>query len=879
MSLKPGHKLAHYEIVEPIGKGGMGEVYRARDGKLGRDVAIKVLPPELATDPERIARFEREAKALAALNHPGIASIHGLEESGGTHYLVLELVPGETLAERIHRGPLPENEAFQAAAQIADALVEAHERGIVHRDLKPANIKLTPDDKVVVLDFGLAKALVDERSDHADSMSPTFTRDQTRAGVIMGTAAYMSPEQARGREVDKRADIWAFGVVLFEMLTGRQPFGGEDVTEILASVVKDQPALDEAPRRARRLLSRCLEKDPKKRLRDVGDALDLVDEERPEPSVEPATASRLPWAIAALATLAAIASATLWLSSAGSPDETSETTRLHLAWPEPESPDAVVSRVKYMELSPDGRSVALVTAGQLWVRPLDAVHARALERTEGATYPFWSPDGAWIGFFAGNELKKVSPATGLVQTLCNAPGSRGASWSRDGVIIFAPTGGRRGLFRIPEDGGTAESLTPDLADDVVYRYPHFLPEGQDFLYANFVRDPKRAGIYVGSLDGTTPDRVLPTAARASFAPPVRMGNAGHVVFQEQDVLMAQPFDARRLETTGTMFPVAEGLGRVGNTGYGAFSVSDDGTLVHWSGSAGSRASELVWRSRAGARLSVASPAAMVDAFAISPDDRRVAIAKRGAVDGARDVWLQDSSGGIPSRFTFSSQTIGWTYPVWSPDGRDVGFITDYQPGATAYEIRRKRADMSDEERVVVSTASLVFLSDWSSANDQLLYSSGGSLWTVPAEGGESKMVIQELFGQPYAKLSPDGRFLAFVSNEHGAAQVYVQPFPASGGLWQVSPDGGTMPMWRSDQKELYYRASDGALMAVAIGSVEGFEYGTPERLFEGLAASGGAGDRYTFQAASDGQRFLVAELMKDDSPISVVLNWQVGFEN
>ncbi len=672
-------RLGHYEITGAIGAGGMGEVFRARDTKLGRDVAIKVLPTVFAQDPERLARFRREAHVLASLNHPYIAAIHGLEESDGKPFLVLELVEGEELAERMKRGPVPMEEALLVAKQIAEALEEAHEHGIVHRDLKPANVKLTPEGKVKVLDFGLAKAYAGEAAGQSGadlSQSPTLARTGTQAGVILGTAAYMSPEQARGKAVDKRADIWAFGVVLFEMLSGKRLFAGDTVSDVLAAVLKTEVDLaalpDEAPPALRRLIGRCLDRQPKDRLRDIGEA--RVALERLATGAEPeadqparpgrgAMSTRWPWAIAAAATLVALA---LWLAGRNaSAPAPAATVRFDLAWPGGAFSESADSA--YFDLSPDGRWLVMVAQGQLFVRALDSVASRPLSGTEGATYPFWSPDGAWVGFFAGGELRRIARDGGLAQRLCDAPDARGGAWSPEGTIVFSDRLGGFGLSRVGDQGGKPIPLprVPSSGGASNDRYPQFLPDGRHFIFTYLTGSPEAAGVYVGDLSETPPLRVLDGTDHALFAPATTPGEPGHLLFRREEVLMARPFDALRLRFVGELFPVAERVGLSGNTGHGAFAVSASGVLAH---SELSRENEvLTWLDRSGRRIGTVTGRLALRGFALSPDERIVAYSSSN-VSLRGDVWLQAMGGGAPSRFTFGSGGAGWAFPLWSPDG-------------------------------------------------------------------------------------------------------------------------------------------------------------------------------------------------------------------
>jgi hypothetical protein len=635
-------RLGSYDVIAPLGAGGMGEVFRARDSRLGRDVALKVLPDSFAHDPDRLARFEREAQVLASLNHPNIATVHGFERAGDTRALVMELVDGPTLADQIATGPIAVDEALAIARQIVDALDAAHGQGIVHRDLKPANIKIRPDGAVKILDFGLAKALAPEGSDAtADAMnSPTLTARATQMGMIIGTAAYMSPEQARGRAVDRRADIWAFGCVLYEMVTGKRLFVGEDLTETLASVVKENPSLEHAPPGFQKLLRKCLEKDPRKRLRDIGDAWELL-----EPASAPAAApaahrpSFVPWLAAALAAVAAVVFGIMLVRR--SPAVGAPLVAFEVGWPG-DADARFVGGARFFEISPNSRYVAIVHQNALWVRALDAVTPVRIERTQGATYPFWSPDSEQIAFFQNAQLMVVSRAGGSPRTICDAANARGGTWNEQGTIVFAGDYGAAGLLRVAEQGGTPAKVTvlngqgPTAA---AHRYPQFLPDGNRFLYLSLTPDRETEGVYVASLDGMTPARVLDSTFNARFARAEVDGGDGYLLFVRSETLTAQVFDTARLATSGAPFPVAAGVGPGENTGLAAFSVADNGTVAHAEGIVASF--DLRWIARTGEPREVVAADVPTNTFAMAPDQKRVAMSLANSRGGFNfDVWVQ-----------------------------------------------------------------------------------------------------------------------------------------------------------------------------------------------------------------------------------------------
>ena len=887
-----GTRLGPYEITAKLGEGGMGVVWRARDSKLKRDVAVKVLPAAFTADPERLVRFEREAQLLAQLNHPNVAQVYGLEASGETRALVMELVEGEDLSARIERGALPLAEALGVARQIAEALEEAHEKGIVHRDLKPQNVKLTAAGKVKVLDFGLAKAMEAgpaSASDLARSPallnSPTLTAVAgTQMGVILGTAAYMAPEQARGGAVDKRADIWAFGVVLHEMLTGRALFAAETASDTLAGVLKSEidfgAVPGETPGEVRRLLRRCLERNPKNRLHDVADARIALEElasgrgaegAAPAP-VRAGPGRRLPWVVAGVASLVAAALAAGHLRAPRAAP--APTIRFHVPQPASSSP---TRRGAGFEVSPDGRFLALTASGELWVRPLDSVAARRVEGIDEATYPFWSPDGAWIGFFADGQLKKVSRDGGPPQKICDAPEGRGATWGLGGVIVFSDRQGSRGLSRVGAQGGRPVALTRLPSPDVnqYHRYPQFLPDGRSFVFQHLAPSAEVAGVYVASLDGGTPERVLDGIDQALYAPAAG-GGEGFLLFRRESTLLARPFDPGRRRTVGDASPVAEDVGGGPNTGAGAFSVSASGVLAF--SSDWERSGELVWFDRTGRRLDVVNAEMReMQGLSLSRGERRVAF----GVGRPSDIWVQSLPGGEPSRFTFGPAP-GWSYPVWSPDGSELAYTTFDLVGYPHYEIRRRRADRAGDEEPLLRAKTTLYPWDFSPDGRSLVYGDeSGDLWLLPLSGDRTPVRFVSAPGlQTYAQLSPDGSLVAYASDEQGQAEVFVTTVPPSGAKWQVSTAGGSMPRWRRDGRELYFRGADGSLMAVGLGAGSAGpgnaavdERSAPRRLFGGIPSPGNT-SVFTYSPADDGQRFLVASSRSTaQPPITVAVNW------
>jgi eukaryotic-like serine/threonine-protein kinase len=901
-----GQTLAHYRITAALGAGGMGEVYRATDTSLEREVAIKVLPAEVAQDPERLARFKREAHFLAALNHPNIATIHGLEEADGKPFLVLELVEGENLGEYLARGGIPVDEALGIATQVARALEEAHGKGILHRDLKPDNVKLTPDGNVKVLDFGIAKAWSSAGGSFATalSQSPTLVHTGTVVGKILGTPAYMSPEQALGKPVDQRADVWSFGVLLGEMLTGRALFSGGTDADTIEAVVTKEPNLEglpaTTPEGVRRLLGRCLRKDPRTRWPDIGaarlvleDALFGTGTEAETPTAvgqktqaarQRLTPERWIWAAVVLA-LVGVALLSMLPRPTATPEAPPDA---HFTFDTP----AGVTLADYnpLAVSPDGRTIVFAgrsPAGttQLWTRRVGAADdPRELPRTEGAGQPFWSPDSASIGFFAGGELKKVSLASGHVQTICVLPPeSRGpvGTWSSEGTIVFSLGNGTSGLYAVSASGGRAAPLTtPDERTD--HWWPQFLPDGRRFLFEIYGLDAEAAGVhadnsgvYVASLDA--PDerhRLLPVPMRAKYG-------SGHLLFvQDGSTLTAQPFDAARAELTGDPIAVASSVAWGMVPRWGWFSVSATDVLAYVEGITWDR--QLVWFDRAGKRLGTLGDAGAYRNIALSPDGRRVAT-QMVAGTGLNDIWVIDVARGIPSRVT--TGPTGAQNPVWSPDGRELIFGRYNSAGRLLYR-KELRADATAS--ALRETAAGGIPQDWSHDGETLLYLTIGeenALWALPVEGdGPPEQVLKSAFSLGEAQMSPDGQWLAYASDESGRYEIYVEPFHPPGDRVQISHDGGSQPKWRGDGRELFYRSLDGQLMAVDIqAAASGLEVGTPAVLVPADAlrtvpgVNPGGND---YAVTADGQRFLVMMRVEEDARqrIHVVTNWPSRLE-
>ncbi len=878
----------------------MGEVYRATDTNLHRDVAIKVLPPEVAQDQERLGRFKREAHLLAALNHPNIAAIYGLEESDGKPFLALELVEGEDLKERLARGAIPLDEALEIAKQIAEALEEAHNKGIVHRDLKPANVKLTPDGKVKVLDFGLAKAWAGEASgvssgSAALSQSPTLAHTGTIAGVILGTAAYMSPEQARGKPVDKRADVWSFGVLVWEMLTGRALFAGDTVTDVIAAVVTREPDLEAlpkaTPRAVRRLLSRCLRKDPRTRLPDIGAArLELqeaiagtsVEAEAPAPdavhSLEATRRGRTRerWAWAAVALVAAGLAAGLafvHLTQVPTPrpagrfvvEAPEGWAFVDWGWPVP---------------SPDGRQIAFravrVEAGRppvmLWTRPLDSLTGRVLAGTEGADVPFWSPDGRFLAFGAGDELRRLNLADGTVQRICTLPFAGAAGdWNEDGTILFSSGGGVGHLFTVAAAGGEPRSLlVPDAKrGETGFVLPRFLPGGRRIVFHVLGEGEGVYGAHVASLDRPAEKRLLGQGL-TRFVPA-----AGHLLFVRNGTLLAQPFDAGRAELSGEPVTIATSVGTwAANAGVGWFGASPGDTLAYFSGQSVTGQVQLAWVDRKGGRIGTIGEPGNYGQITLSPDERNVALEIPDA-EGRYDLWVMDAARGVTSRVTATPGDE--RDPVWSPDGRSLAFIARRDGAA---DLRRKGLRASEPETVLTDSPDEDIPESWSRDGQTLVFvrrtdKDVKSVWALLLKGdGKAESVMGTEFRVDEPQLSPDGRWLAYVSSESGREEVYVEPFRRDGDRVRASVDGGGQPKWRGDGKELFFTAANSRLQAVEVRTGgDRLELSLPVSLFEIRGLQGPDFDDYA--PSADGQRFLVKLPVEQDrkAQLNVVTNW------
>jgi serine/threonine protein kinase/Tol biopolymer transport system component len=880
MAITPGTRIGPYEVTSQLGEGAMGVVLRARDTKLLRDVALKVLPDHFADDPDRLSRLQREAQVLASLNHPNIAHIYGLEQIGTAGCIVMELVEGETLADRLKNGAVPLDEALEIAKQIADALAAAHERGIVHRDLKPANIKMTPNGTVKVLDFGLAKTLSGRSAEMALSMMATKI-DSSVAGSVTGTVAYMSPEQARGKEVDARTDVWAFGCVLYELLTGRQAFHGDTFTDTVARIVTGQPDLDllppEVPSSVRLLLAATLNKSIQQRLQHIGDMRLFLDQKFFPTAEMPAAAavsSQRPrssklWIAASFAAglVVALALAALYMRSGTAPNAPG--MRFEIALP---------NYFGSLSISPDGQRIAYIAQPQgdnraLWIRPVGAETAQKLAGTDKLTGgALWSPDNRYIAFISDGKLKKIDVTTAAIQVLCDAAAGPGASWGRDGVILFVQ---KNVIVRVPDGGGAVTPVTQLDASrkETLHALPAMLPDGKHFLYAIVSSVPENSGIFVSSLDDKTKTRLLPLSSgrlnNLAFAPPGYLMLAG-------ETLTAQRFDSSRLTLEGSPVAIADGID-------GSLSVSNTGLLFYRKASATSADKQLTWYDHSGKSLGHVGEAANYGDVEISPKGDRVAVDT--ITNNNRDVWIIDIARGVPSRLTFDPLP-DWT-PVWSPDGSRIAFAS----GRNGTHIYQKSSTGVGNDELMFKSDSSEIPVYWSPDGRYIVFSrlkpngaAGVDTWLLSLSGSEPKAspFIESPFDKAQARVSPDGRWIVYATNDSGTYQIVVQSFPdPNGGKWQITAQGGIEPKWSRNGRELYYLAFDGKLMAVPIKSEPTFEAGTPIALFETpLTVNRNQSPRdRRYDVAVDG-RFLISVPLATavSIPVTAVVNWPSGLE-
>ena len=894
MALQQGTRLGAYEVISPLGAGGMGEVYRARDTRLDRTVAIKVLPSDLSDDPTRRQRFEREARAVASLSHPHICGLYDIGREGQMDYLVLEYLEGETLAKRLERGPLPAQELLRVGIEIADALDKAHRQGLVHRDLKPGNIMLTKAG-AKLLDFGLAKAV--EAQPAADLLTAMATASASKPltvrGTIMGTYHYMSPEQVEGREVDSRSDIFSFGAVLYEMATGRKAFDGHTAASVIASVLQRNPEPISSlqpmtPPALDRLVRTCLAKDPDDRFQNAHDLklqLEWIRDAGSQAGVAAPVAARrkarqwLGWGFGVIGIALAVAFAFAWFRASSVPVQS-----IRSLIPAPEKVSFAFDQPSGAPLlSPDGTRLvfpARDASGKeaLWVRPLDSLTAQRLEGTEGAKYPFWAPDSRQLGFFQDRKLKKIDIRGGPPVLLCDAPLGRGGAWSRNNVIVFAPqTLG--GLSSVPAAGGTPTAIASPKGSGGVFsnRWPAFLPDGRHFLYlSGDLSSPgtSKLGIYLGEIGSDEQKFLLQADSEALYALP------GYLLFLRGDMLLAQAFDAGSQKLQGEAFPVGEHVPSPQQYRLGLFSVSQTGLLVYSTG-AGESGGQLVWMDASGKEIGKVGPSGVFGPR-LSPDGKRLAYVARNSEGNSLDIWLMDLAGGVQRRFTFGpGNSIS---PVWSPDGSRIAYASSGD-SLNSLNIFVKNASGAGSAEPVLKSGETERPTDWSRDGKYILYilldpKTGVDIWVLPLFGDRKPFpYLQTKFHEGNAAFSPDGRWVAYISDESGSFEVYLSPFPAGGGKYQVSQGGGDQPEWKHDGSELYYLAPDGKLMEASVKeNGAAVEIGAPRQLFQQSMAGTGPGER-SYCVAPDGKCFLVDKAPQGSSPpLTLVTNWTAGLK-
>ena len=885
MALTLGTKLGPYEIQSPLGAGGMGEVYRARDTRLGRDVALKILPESFAQDADRLHRFEQEARAVAALNHPNILAVFDIGQHNGTPFLVSELLEGDSLRAVLDEGSIPQRKAIEYGVQIAHGLAAAHEKGIVHRDLKPENIFITRDGRIKILDFGLAK-LAPKPGSQSDER--TLTSSHTVAGVVMGTASYMAPEQVRGEPADTRTDIFAFGSVLYEMLSGVRAFRRDTAAETMTAVLKDDPPELSDPRRAvsptlDRIVRRCVEKSPDQRFqsaRDLSFALSAFSGTETSSvaraaAVAAASAPRripiLPWLVVAAALVAV--SAVTWFVARRQPPA----TRMQFAVAVPDE-----MSISHMALSRDGNMLVFVSPDEnsampmLFVQRVGSQNVTPLQGTQGASYPFWSPDGAYVGFFANGKLQKMALSGGTPQVLAIAVAGRGGSWGSKNVIIYSPDA-QSPLQRVNADGTGLAPVTQNIrtTDDQSHRWPVFLPDGNHFLFwgGNFgnQKDDTKSGIYMSSLAGK--ERKLVALCHSSF------GYDAHNLFyaDDQRQLVSIAFDPSSGTVSGSASVVANAVGYQPSTYWTAFDVAQNGTVIYNAG-VGAAQSLLTWMDRSGKEVGhIGDPAIMANPT-LSPDGGRVAIDISDQKANNVDVWIESAAGAANTRFTFdpAEEVVG----VWSHDGRTLAYRMADADGASIY-LKPTTGLERERKRFTIPRASMddIVPNSWSLDDRQILctrqMSSGNHLELLPAAGGEPTLFLTGKGSETNGQISPDGKWVAYASDESGAWEIYVTSFPGAVGKWQVSRGGGTEPRWRGDGKELFYIAPSGMLTAVPVDAQSVFATGTPAPLFQirGRAPISST-DIFSYDVTKDGKRFLVNRYVKPEHvpPLTILLN-------
>jgi len=879
MAITAGKRLGPYEIVSLIGAGGMGEVYKARDTRLDRVVAIKVLPAHLADRADVRERFEREARTIASLNHPHICTIYDIGRQDDTDFLVMEYLEGETLAMHLLKGPVPIEQVLQCAIEVADALDKAHRKGVTHRDVKPGNIMLVPQGGTKLLDFGLAKLKQEAAPAVSASQLPTLRENPTVEGTILGTLQYMAPEQLEGKvdEIDGRTDIFAFGAVVYEMATGKKAFEGKSSVSLIGAILKDNPPPISSlqpltPPALDRVVKRCLAKDPEDRwqtARDLEVELKWVAEGGSQASVPaPVVTKRqskqwITWGAVAAAVLVALLVASLAYFRRAP----AEVAPMRFDVPAPEGGFPANNNV-FLSISPDGSKLAFLALDsfgtrQLWIRPLDSSTAQLLPGTENANQPFWSPDSRFVGFVADSRLKKVAVSGGPAQTVVDTgSGFDGGTWSGEGVILFAATAAV--IYRVPAVGGEATPVTTldTSREEVAHICPFFLPDGRHFLYLARSAKPENNAIFVGSLDSKESKLILNATSNPVYVSP------GYLLFNRAGTLMAQPFNAERTELSGEAVPIAEGVQFNTTNGRTVFAASQNGVLAYFSGGAAPRRT-LVWVSRDGKEQPLAAPVRPYFSPRLSPDGRWVAL---NIQEQGIQVWLYDLARETSTKLTFEGTHND--NATWTPDGKRIIFHSN---GEGALNIFWRLADGSGGlERL--TTSGLTQVPRSTSQDGQMVAfienntNTREDIWVLQLADRKAQPFLRTQFSEETPRFSPDGRWLTYISDESGRYEVYVQPFPGPGGKWQISKEGGMEPVWNRNGRELFYRSGT-KMMAVEIATQPSFSAGNPRVLFEGQYHTNGAADS-AYDVSPDGQRFLmVKQGERVAAEVSVVVNW------
>ena len=881
MGLASGTKLGPYEIQSPLGVGGMGEVYRARDSRLDRAVAIKILPEHLSGNPDAQQRFDREARAISSLSHPNICHLYDVGQQEGAAYLVMEFLEGETLADRLRKGPLPLEQALKVGAEICEGLEKAHRNGVVHRDLKPGNIMLTKSG-AKLMDFGLAKAPVAVLRGSSSSHSlATMSQPLTTEGTIVGTIQYMAPEQVEGKEADARSDIFALGAVLYEMVTGKRAFEGKTTASTIAAILAAEPKPISAvqplsPPLLDQLIEACLAKDPDERLQTVHDVkvqLQWIAQSAAQPGVATGNAARaipnrLAWLLVGLLSLVVAAGGVAWWASAHRAPAT-----MYFSSPVPLIANDVA-------LSPNGKTVALVAYSEqtnkymIWTYEVGARGASVVPGTEDASHPFWSADGRSLGFFSEGKLKTVEVLSGSSpRALCDAPHGRGGAWSREGTILFSPDTGS-GLFRISASGGTPTEVTkPDASrGEQSHRWPMFLPDQRHFLYlaGNFAGQLERNALYVGSLDSSEKQLIVPASSNPAFVAP------SYLLYWRDNSLVGQRFDPRSFALSGEPRTIIDGVQYFPQTDLALFAAAENGTLVVQTGKGVDR-SQLVWFDRSGKQLGTMGPPALYANPEISPDGRRLAFEQTDRNGRNVDIWVRELASEAALRLTFGPGLN--ERAVWSPDGKRIAYSSNR---ALAWALNEKNADGSGPERhIVEETSGRVGFWDWSRDGKNQLFLKNEELWSLSVSDGQKKLFIRVNGLARNAQFSPDGKWVAYSSNETGNWEVYVVPFPAGDSRWQVSRGGGEQPRWRRDGKELFFLSPDAKMMAVAVKAGSTFEAESPVMLFQAHPRQFiSAMELVSYDVSADGQRFLINTKVDEPNaaPLSVILHWTSEME-